>query len=98
MISVDFTQRTCFVYALLLAALLFPAFASSQTQPTTIVLHDERISVTPKEFYIAGITDERENRDAVAQLIASNTSHPNETYMADLEGGGLAAIKNFVSR
>jgi len=71
-----------------------------QPGPKTIVLHGEHLSVTPKEFYIADVVDERENRNEIAWLlpVAGKDNTQLKPYPADLEGGGLKAIKQFIER
>jgi hypothetical protein len=63
------------------------------TNPT-IILHDEALSFTPKEFYISNVMDDRADRNMVAQLLKGDQKN---VYTADLEGGGITAIKRFIS-
>jgi hypothetical protein len=65
-----------------------------------IVLRAEPLAFTPKEFYIAEIVDEREDRKAVAYLLPVPSSPaapaPAKALPVDLQGGGLTAIRQFV--
>ena len=64
-------------------------------------MHDEQLSIIPKEFYIANMIDERDDRAAVAWLLPAspNGKSPSaKTYPIDLHGGGLAAIRHFIDR
>ena len=73
---------------------------STPGQNTDIVLFGERLALTPKEFYISNVIDERENHDPIAQIIstvASKSSAP-KTYAVDLRGGMLPAVKQFIMR
>jgi hypothetical protein len=83
----------CFRRAIVLALVFFAAFKPAAAQDNTVVLRDEPIAVAPKEFYIANITDEREDRGAVASLILPNQA---KNSSVDLQGGGFTAIKKFI--
>jgi hypothetical protein len=81
--------------------LLFIILASSpvlKAQKVTgpLVLNNERLPITAKEFYVAGITDNRADRNAVAWLLPPGPGNPGK-YTVDLKGGALAAIKQFVT-
>ncbi len=67
---------------------------------TTIVLRAEPLPFTPNEFYVASITDERPNQDAVALLHLATTAATPTTRAqpVDLEGGGLTAISNYIRK
>jgi hypothetical protein len=82
---------------LIIAVLLFLDFQSTAKQNGNIILKDEPVKVMPKEFYIAGVIDERDERAAVVWLIPlqGNQNQP-KTYTVDLEGGGLSAIGQFI--
>ncbi|PSR57417.1 hypothetical protein AHMF7605_23045 [Adhaeribacter arboris] len=75
-------------------------------QPTVkmapIVLRPAPLPFTPKEFYIAEVKDEREDRKAVAYLIPTPASPglplPTTPQPVDLQGGGLAGIREFIQR
>src|ERR1017187_2063712 len=95
----DFNRQSRYSIVLILAALLFTGFQSAAKQIGSIILKDEQVPVTPKEFYIANVIDQRDNRSAVAWLLSSSViKNQNETYPVDLQGGGLAAIKQFINR
>lgn len=83
-----------------LAVLLMVVFfAAAQPATDPIVLKAEPLNLTPKEFYIADIIDERENRKAVAWLLpVSDTNTSGASQPVDLQGGGLVAIKQFVKQ
>ena len=61
-------------------------------------MHDEPLSITPKEFYVANVIDERDNRSAIAWLlpVAGSTNDQSKTYPVDFQDGGLSAIKLFI--
>ncbi|MGV3539237.1 MAG: hypothetical protein ACO1OQ_05465 [Rufibacter sp.] len=61
-----------------------------------IALVPEQLPISPKEFYIADIIDERANTKAVAHLLASSVAPATATQPVDFEGGGLVAIKNYI--
>lgn len=81
----------------LLTALIFSGFQSAAKQEGSIILKDEPVPATPKEFYIANVIDQRDNRNAVAWLLTpAGGENPPKTYTADFRGGGLNAIKEFI--
>ncbi|HEY2582947.1 MAG TPA: hypothetical protein VGI43_14125 [Mucilaginibacter sp.] len=80
--------------------LLFSGFKPQTQQKAEIILQDERLPITPKEFYVANVVDERDNRTAVAWLLPaiSTGSEQPKAYPVDLKGGGLVAVKQFIDR
>ena len=97
MIKSIFRSQICF--SVLLVILIFPGFRSVAQQSDSIILQDERLTITPKEFYVVNVIDERDNRAAVAWLLPAGVAKNNQsktTYPVDLKGGGLAAIKRFI--
>lgn len=80
-----------------LLSVLFMAAGSPSDDTDAIVLRSEKLTFTPKEFYIADIRDERADKKAVAYLLPV-TGSPSTTAKplpVDLKGGGLAAIRQF---
>lgn len=61
-----------------------------------IILRNEKLNLTPQEFYIADVADERNDRSSVASLIDSKDSGSSPVKV-DLKGGAVFAIKNFLS-
>jgi hypothetical protein len=77
---------------------LFSGFGMPVQQKASILLHDEQIPITPKEFYIASVIDEREDRSAVALAVSpAKAANQPEKYAVDLQGGSLPAIKGFIA-
>ncbi len=61
-----------------------------------IVLHDERLNINPKEFYIANVIDDREDRRAIAWLLPfNNADGERKTYPVDFKGG-FACVSQFI--
>lgn len=62
-----------------------------------IVLQAEPLGFAPKEFYIADVIDERENRTAVAWLlpVAPSLEQLGAPRAIDLQGGALKAVQQF---
>jgi hypothetical protein len=81
---------------LLWMCLFVPRMLAAQTLTGPVVLKNEQLPVTAKEFYVAGVIDDRADRSAVARLWSTGTGNPAK-YIADLKGGALAAIKQFVN-
>jgi len=77
--------------------ILFWGGAKAQTANNTITLHDEKLNFTPREFYIAGVADERSDKDAVATLVYKEDGI-FKTRSADLKSGAVNAIKLFIGR
>jgi hypothetical protein len=75
---------------------IFPAFGSVQKAMAPIILHDEKLNFVPQEFYIAGVTDERDDHAALASLIIKDAVHSSLVMPADIQGGAAAGIKQFV--
>jgi len=99
MIKPVFKRQLRFFLLLVLTFLIFPAFRFAAEQTGNIILKDEQIPVTPKEFYIANVTDERDNRSAVAWILPTvNITDQAKAYPVDLQGGALIAIRQFIDR
>ncbi|WP_051359765.1 hypothetical protein [Adhaeribacter aquaticus] len=86
--------------ALLLTLLLLGAGRLPDTKLEPITLQPTTVNFTPKEFYIASIIDERQNRKAVGYLVplTTNLAQAASASPVDLQGGGLNAIKQFVNQ
>ena len=94
-------QASLWAVAALLLAFLWSAGRPYADTTAPIVLRAEPLPFTPKEFYIAGIVDERQNRKAVAHLIplpAAPAAPLGKAQPVDLKGGGLVAIRQFVQQ
>ncbi|WP_230471219.1 hypothetical protein [Hymenobacter jejuensis] len=67
---------------------------------STIVLKPDPQPFTPQEFFISDVVDERANRAAVAFLLTAPTGAalPTTPQPVDLQGGGQAAIRQFVQQ
>jgi hypothetical protein len=86
-------QRNQLLFLILSIGLLASLKASGQ-----IVLLDERIPLKPTGFYIAGVIDERTNRDPVAELVTKDPSSKVTVKGEDLQGGVAPAINRFLGR
>jgi len=84
------------VKLLLIIVLASSSGLKAQKVISPLVLNNERLPVTAKEFYVAGVTDNRADRSAVAWLLPPGPGNP-EKYTVDLKGGALASIKQFVT-
>jgi hypothetical protein len=93
-----FKQRGLYFFILLTVSLVMPGFVTISVQNEDIILHDERLPVTPREFYIANVTDERVDPSAVAWLLPrSDEKGLVKAYPVDLQGG-FTVIKQFIDR
>ncbi len=78
---------------------LFSSFAvPAPVQVGPIVLMPQKAIITPKEFYVAQITDERPEQKAVAWIYPAVTNPKLKPALqaVDLKGGGLSAIQDFI--
>ncbi|GAB3830019.1 hypothetical protein GCM10028821_17630 [Hymenobacter jeollabukensis] len=67
----------------------------------TLALQPVPAAITPTQFYVAAVLDERAEPGAVAYLLprpARPDQLPPPAEAVDLRGGGLAAIREFVAR
>jgi hypothetical protein len=87
-----------FYFLLVLTAVVFTGFKPAIYQRDTIILKDELLPITPKEFYIENVIDERPDKSGVlwCSWIFRQSIAPEKPY--DLEGGGFAAIERFIDR
>jgi len=101
-----FIRKIQYIPVLISIAYFFSGFESrdamhrvSTKQNQEITLQDERIPISPKEFYIANITDERDNRDFIAWILPSvSPGDQLKAISVDFKGGGFTAIKHFIER
>src|ERR1700744_334542 len=88
-----------FPYAIILivAAFIFSGFQTLQKITGGIVLHDEHLSITPKEFYISNITDDRKDKSEALLLSSGNIKGiQSQSIPTDLQGGTFKAVKQFI--
>lgn len=81
-----------------LTIVLVMAAAPVITDINPIALQPESLPITPKEFYITEVLDERENQKAVAWLLplAQTLNPAAKPQPVDLHGGGGQAISTFI--
>lgn len=80
---------------LLIIILISTSILRAQKITGPLVLNNERLSVTAKEFYVAGIIDDRSDRTAIAWLLSPGRGVAK--YAVDLKGGASTAIRQFVN-
>lgn len=94
-------QLSLWALAALLLATLWSAGRPVADAVAPIVLQKEPLGFTPKEFYISSVVDERQDQKAVAYLFplpAAPAAPLGKAQPVDLQGGGLAAIRQFVQQ
>ncbi|WP_232064747.1 hypothetical protein [Rhodocytophaga rosea] len=99
MIQTTFKYNSFLLTGFLIVACCFTVSGQSRQEPvSSIGLRIEPLPITPKEFYIASIIDERVNRRTVGYLLSSSTNpeQPLSTYPVDLQGGSSQAIREFM--
>ena len=87
-----------FFIFLIFTVLVLTGFRRAGIQNNSIILKDEQVPVTPKEFYIENVIDERPDKSGVlwfASILRENATAIEKPY--DFAGGGFAAIKRFVN-
>jgi hypothetical protein len=88
------------LFILLLGALsiVFSGYKYYRQTSSLVELKNERLPITPKEFYIAGITDARTDNTIIGNLVPAVTATGDQPSAVKLElKGGIAAIKNFIN-
>ena len=95
--AMSFNRSIVLMFSIV-SILLCGASGIKQKIGGTIILRDEKINFTPKEFYIADVGDERKERSSVANLLTVNPDHSIATQKVDLKGGAVASIKQFINR
>jgi len=88
-------QNTSLFLLLILVSL---GLLTSFKTPGLIVLQDEKVNFKPTGFYIAGIEDDRVNKNAIAQLQVKVQAGKTTAQSADLQGGPAPAIGKFINR
>lgn len=94
-IIMNIRTKCSFVFIIILSDLIFCAFQSITQRLEYIVLTDERATITPKEFYVNNVIDERIDKSPIALILPAETNA--KPYAADIKGGAYPAIKQFVN-
>jgi hypothetical protein len=86
-------------FLLLLLGSSYGAFGQGGT-PATIALQSQPLPFTPREFYIAGVLDARDDRKTLGYLLVPipNRAAPPAVRPIDLEGGALPAIREYIRK
>jgi len=84
-------------FILIPCILVYCCFGAIQKAGAPIALHDEKLTFSPHEFYIADVTDDRADKSAVALLIYKDEANSYITRPSDLKDGAAIAIKQFIS-
>jgi hypothetical protein len=83
-----------FFYGMLVLVLLSSAQTGAD-RPEPLVLRSEKAGVTPTEFYIKNVVDERSDRSALADIYFAEAGKP-ASYPLDLQGGSFTALRAFI--
>ena len=92
-----FELRPYRIFIFLFSVILFSAFQIQQQRLTDIALTNEPLTIKPKDFYIANVISQLKTREPVAILVTGAKGAPPQTYTADLKGGTVTAIKQFIA-
>lgn len=88
-------KESIFLVTFILVTLLSSA-GPGIIKPGPIRLLPEKMGITPTEFYIKKVSDERPVQSAVAMLFLAETGGKPAMHAIDLYGGGYEAIRNFM--
>ena len=91
--KIKFTRAKSFLL-LIIGIILATSFKSADP----IILVDEQMPFKPNSYYIAGVTDERANKSAIAHLIIKSPANQATVQLLDFQGGVQNAISGFVER
>jgi hypothetical protein len=80
---------------ILLTVLIFTAVFKSAGQ---IALTDEAIPLKPKDFYIEAVTDQRVNKNPIAQVVVKKPENKTAIEKMNLRDGTALAISRFLDR
>ncbi|MES2109309.1 MAG: hypothetical protein V4577_11195 [Bacteroidota bacterium] len=92
-----FNSRGCCIILSSVIALVFSAFQIVPPRLDSIALTNEQLAIKPKEFYIANVIDELKNHGPVAVLITGAKGRQQQAYTADLKGGTVFAVRQFIA-
>ncbi|MDB5061578.1 MAG: hypothetical protein JWP67_1421 [Mucilaginibacter sp.] len=91
-------NRNLFILLFAVLSVVFSGYKYYRQTGSLVELKNERLAITPKEFYIAGITDVRTDNTIIGNLVPAVTAPGNQPNAVKLElKGGTAAIKNFIN-
>jgi len=92
-----YKNRNLFILLFTALSVLFSGYKYDNQTSSFIELKNERLPVTPKEFYIAGVTDARKNNAIIGNLAPAATLGNNNGDAVNIElKGGITAIKNLI--
>ncbi|MHA6250009.1 hypothetical protein ACXYMU_18900 [Pontibacter sp. CAU 1760] len=97
-LKIDHPLNKSRVFSWVTGFVLWATLGAASPPPDTlppIALRNERLPFTPREFYVAQVIDEREDRKYIGYLLPPVTQAPAKPSPVDLQGGGLAAIQAF---
>ena len=97
MIKAVFNSRACYFLLPSVIVLAFSAFQTGPPRLDNIALTNEQLSIKPKEFYIAKVTDELKNHRPIATLVTGAKGEQAQTYAVDLKGGAIPAVRQFIA-
>jgi hypothetical protein len=91
-------NRNLFILFLATLSIVFSGYKYYRQTSSLVELKNERLPITPKEFYIAGITDARTDNTIIGSLVPIVTAPGDQPNTVKLElKGGTTAIKNFIN-
>jgi len=78
------------------ASMLVSSAWSVLVKPEPIWLISEKLAITPTDFYIKNVSDERPGKPPIAQLYFTDADGKSVNYPVDLHSGADKAIKSFM--
>lgn len=94
----SFVKKLSFCLSIIFLTIPILAAAQPTAKIEPIALRTQPLAFIPKEFYILDVKDVRADRQAVAYLLtaAGKPGQPAVAQAVDLQGGTLAAVRQFI--
>jgi hypothetical protein len=91
-------KRNLFILLFSALSIVFSGYKYYGQTNSIVELKNERLPITPKEFYVAGITDARTDNTIIGNLVPVVNRPRDKPNAVKVElKGGTAAIKNFIN-
>jgi hypothetical protein len=90
-------NRNLFILLFAALSILFSGYKFYSQTSSFVELKNERLPVTPKEFYISGVTDTRSDNTIIGNLAPAVVVPGNKTDAIKIElKGGITAIRKLI--
>lgn len=89
-------KRPCLISAVAAVLMLFSSAGPVQIGPDPIRLIPQKLAITPTEFFIKNVSDERQGQPPVARLYFAEPGGKPRIHSVDLDKGADQAISDFM--